>query len=156
MGPKVTFEPRFHIFECFGVLGSVGGILGQNVCQWDCSWDFESSICMLSFRLCAFSRAELKGTNQMEQTGFCKNLRFSAKFCGFLRFSAKSMTPKYCDSLEKTVTMTMTMTMTMMMMMMMMKMMMMMMMIIIIMIMMMMMMMMTMTLMMIIINDDNN
>ena len=25
----------------------------------------------------------------MGQTGFCKNLRFSAKICGFLRFSAK-------------------------------------------------------------------
>ena len=35
------------------------------------------------------NRAELKGTNYMGQTGFCKNLRFSAKICGFLRFSAK-------------------------------------------------------------------
>ena len=34
----------------------------------------------------------------MGQTGFCENLRFSAKICGFLRFSAP---PKCCNSQEK-------------------------------------------------------
>ena len=34
------------------------------------------------------SRAELKGTHYMGQTGFCENLRFPAIFCENLRFPA--------------------------------------------------------------------
>ena len=33
----------------------------------------------------------------MGETGFCKNLRFSAVSCGNLRFSAQSATPKSLD-----------------------------------------------------------
>ena len=47
-----------------------------------------------------FKRAELKGTNKMGQTAFCKNLRFPAKFCGFLR---KSAPPKCCNVFGETV-----------------------------------------------------
>ena len=41
------------------------------------------------------SRAELKGTNYMGQTGFCENLRFPAVFCENLRFPAV-----FCENLR--------------------------------------------------------
>ena len=43
----------------------------------------------------ALHRVELKGTNYMGQTGFCKNLQFPAVFCENLRFPAV-----FCENLR--------------------------------------------------------